>query len=181
MLTRLAGPSKGLVRIARREGYLPPFLQKVNEEGVPVNILVTQGALTTVIGLLHTLVPTVSSAYWILSVMTTQVYLIMYVLMFNSARRLRRKKPEVKRGFAAPRLTLLCIVGAASSLAAFVIGFVPPSQAYQDKMNELKLRHHDLQRVPRAARDPRKRAATESRLSSSERAGRPQPRRLHGG
>jgi hypothetical protein len=52
----------------------------------------------------------------------------MYVLMFNSARQLRRKQPKIKRGFTAPRLTLLCIVGAASSLAAFVIGFVPPSQ-----------------------------------------------------
>ncbi len=128
MLTWLAGPSKGLVLLARREGYLPPFLQKVNAEGVPVNILLTQGALTTVIGLLYALVPSVSSAYWILSVMTTQVYLIMYVLMFNSARRLRRSQPDVKRGFTAPRLGLLCIIGAAASTAAFVIGFVPPSQ-----------------------------------------------------
>jgi amino acid transporter len=128
MLTWLAGPSKGLVLIGRREGYLPPFLQKVNEHEVPVNILVTQGAITTVIGLLYALVPTVSSAYWILSVMTTQVYLIMYVLMFAAARRLRRDQPNVERGFKAPWLTLLCVVGGVASIAAFVIGFVPPSQ-----------------------------------------------------
>ena len=128
MLTWLSGPSKGLVLIARQEGYLPPFLQKVNENGVPVNILVVQGLLTTVIGLLYALIPSVSSAYWILSVMTTQVYLIMYVLMFMAARRLRRDQPDVKRGFKAPWLTPLCIVGAAASIAAFVIGFVPPSQ-----------------------------------------------------
>ena len=76
MLTWLAGPSKGLVLIARQEGYLPPFLQQLNENGVPVHILVVQGLLTTVIGLLYALVPSVSSAYWILSVMTTQVYLV---------------------------------------------------------------------------------------------------------
>ena len=75
MLTWLAGPSKGLVLIAREHGYLPPFLQQLNENGVPVHILVVQGLLTTVIGLLYALVPSVSSAYWILSVMTTQVYL----------------------------------------------------------------------------------------------------------
>jgi amino acid transporter len=128
MLTWLAGPSKGLVLIGRREGYLPPFLQKVNDHDVPINILLTQGALTTVIGLLYALIPSVSSAYWILSVMTTQVYLIMYVLMFIAARRLRTNQPNVKRGFKAPWLTLMCAVGGASSAAAFIIGFVPPSQ-----------------------------------------------------
>jgi hypothetical protein len=38
---------------------------------------------------------------WILSVMTTQVYLIMYVLMFQAARRLHRNQPNVQRGFKA--------------------------------------------------------------------------------
>ena len=44
MLTWLAGPSKGLLQIARREGYLPPFFQHQNENEIPVNILVVQGA-----------------------------------------------------------------------------------------------------------------------------------------
>ena len=65
MLTWLAGPSKGLVMIANREGYLPPFFQKANENGIPVNILVAQGGVTTVIALLYALIPSVSSAYWI--------------------------------------------------------------------------------------------------------------------
>src|SRR5918994_2350413 len=68
MLTWLGGPSKGLLLIARREGYLPPFFQKMNDNDFPVNILVVQGAVTTVIALLYALVPSVSSAYWILSV-----------------------------------------------------------------------------------------------------------------
>jgi glutamate:GABA antiporter len=128
MLTWLAGPSKGLVLIGRSQGYLPPYLQKVNENGVPVHILVVQGLITTVVGLLYALIPSVSSAYWILSVMTTQVYLIMYVLMFTAARRLRTSQPDVKRGFKAPWLPLLCVVGGVASILAFVIGFVPPSQ-----------------------------------------------------
>ena len=91
MLTWLAGPSKGLLLIARREGYLPPFFQQQNENEVAVNILVVQGAVTTVIALLYALVPSVSSAYWILSVMTTQVYLIVYLLMFVAAVNLRKQ------------------------------------------------------------------------------------------
>jgi glutamate:GABA antiporter len=128
MLTWLAGPSKGLLLIARREGYLPPFFQEQNDNEIPVNILVVQGGITTIIALLYALVPSVSSAYWILSVMTTQIYLIVYLLMFVAAVKLRRNQPNVERGFRAPALTFLCVVGFLASAAAIVIGFVPPSQ-----------------------------------------------------
>ncbi|MFG2777845.1 amino acid permease [Streptomyces prunicolor] len=57
MLTWLAGPSKGLLEISRSEGYLPPFLQKLNRFGVRQNILVTQGVVTTVIALGYALLP----------------------------------------------------------------------------------------------------------------------------
>jgi amino acid transporter len=128
MLTWLAGPSKGLLLISRQEGYLPPFLQRLNKNGVQQNILVTQGLITTVIALGYALIPDVSSAYWIFSVITTQVYLIMYLLMFVAAVRLRRSDPDHPRGYRAPMLVGLCGVGFAASLAALLIGFIPPSQ-----------------------------------------------------
>jgi amino acid transporter len=128
MLTWLAGPSRGLLLISRQEGYLPPFLQRLNKHGVQQNILVTQGAITTVIALGYALIPDVSSAYWIFSVITTQVYLIMYLLMFVAAARLRRRQPDHPRGYRAPMLVGLCGVGFAASLAALLIGFIPPSQ-----------------------------------------------------
>ncbi|WP_203785612.1 APC family permease [Paractinoplanes rishiriensis] len=128
MLTWLAGPSKGLLLISRQEGYLPPFLQRLNKHGVQQNILVTQGLVTTVIALMYAFIPDVSSTYWIFSVITTQVYLIMYLLMFVAAARLRRKQPDHPRGYRAPMLVGLCGVGFAASLAALLIGFVPPSQ-----------------------------------------------------
>src|SRR5580765_2109278 len=128
MLTWLAGPSKGLLLISRQEGYLPPYLQKLNKNGVQQNILVVQGLVTTVIGLAYALIPDVSSAYWIFSVITTQVYLIMYLLMFVAAWPLRRNDPEHERGYRAPMLIGLCGVGFAASLAALLVGFTPPSQ-----------------------------------------------------
>ena len=128
MLTWLAGPSKGLLLISRQEGYLPPFLQRLNKNGVQQNILVVQGIVTTVIGLAYALIPDVSSAYWVFSVITTQVYLIMYLLMFVAAVNLRRKHPDHPRGFRAPMLVGMCGVGFAASLAALLVGFVPPSQ-----------------------------------------------------
>jgi hypothetical protein len=60
--------------------------------------------------------------------MSTQVYLIMYVLMFIAALRLRRTQPHRARGYRAPALGLLCLLGGASSVSALLIGFVAPSQ-----------------------------------------------------
>jgi amino acid transporter len=128
MMAWLDGPSEGLLKIGREQGYLPPYFQKVNAEGFELRILAAQGVVITIIGLLYAFIPTVSSAYWMFAAMATQVYLIMYVLMFIAALRLRRAQPDRARGYRAPALALLCVIGALSSVTAFVIGFVPPSQ-----------------------------------------------------
>jgi amino acid transporter len=61
-------------------------------------------------------------------VLATQVYLIMYVLMFIAVIRLRRSQPDRPRGYRVPALGLLCLFGGLSSVTALVIGFIPPSQ-----------------------------------------------------
>jgi amino acid transporter len=128
LLDWLDGPSEGLLRIGREQGFLPPYFQRVNGQGIEVRILAAQGAVITVIALLYAFIPSVSHAYWIFAPMATQVYLIMYVLMFIAAIRLRRSQPDHARGYRAPALGLLCLLGGVSSVAALVIGFVPPSQ-----------------------------------------------------
>jgi glutamate:GABA antiporter len=128
MISWLDGPSEGLLRIGREQGFLPPYFQKVNGQGIEVRILAAQGTVITAIALLYAFIPSVSHAYWIFAAMATQVYLIMYVLMFIAAVRLRRSQPDRPRGYRAPALGLLCLTGAVSSVAALVIGFIPPSQ-----------------------------------------------------
>jgi amino acid transporter len=128
MISWLDGPSEGLLRIGREQGFLPPYFQRVNGQGIEVHILAAQGTVITFIALLYAFIPSVSHAYWIFAALATQVYLIMYVLMFIAAIRLRRSQPDHPRGYRAPALGLLCLLGAVSSAAALVIGFVPPSQ-----------------------------------------------------
>ncbi len=128
MMAWLDGPAEGLLDIGRQEGYLPSYFQKTKREGAETRILAAQGVVITVIGLLYALVPTVSNAYWIFAAMATQVYLIMYVLMFIAALKLRRAQPDHARGYRAPALGLLCVLGGISSVTAFLIGFVAPSQ-----------------------------------------------------
>ncbi|WP_306323475.1 MULTISPECIES: APC family permease [unclassified Streptomyces] len=128
MLTWLAGPAKGLVLLSRQEGYLPPFLQKFNKYGVPQNVMVAQGVLTTLIGVLYAFSHDVSSQYWMFSVITIQIYLVAYLLMFVAVVRLRRTQPDAPRGFVVPAVSAVAGVGFVASLLALVIGFVPPDQ-----------------------------------------------------
>lgn len=127
--TWLVGPSKGLLATAR-DGALPPALETVNKAHMPVPILVAQGLVSTVFVLLFLLVPNANSFYWILSALTAQITLIMYILMFASALRLRYTDRDAKRPYQVPGgLTGMWIVaglGLAASFFTFFVGFVPP-------------------------------------------------------
>jgi amino acid transporter len=128
MLAWLAGPSTGLLLIGREQGFIPPYFQRLNARGMQMNIMIWQGVVTSIIACLYAFIPVVSNAYWIFEVMTTQIYLIVYVLMFMAAVKLRREQPDRPRGYRTPALTLMCGMGFFSTIGAFVIGFVPPSQ-----------------------------------------------------
>ena len=128
LLDWLTGPSTGLLHIARDRGYLPPYFQKLNSNGVQLHILVAQGIVITLIGLLYAVVPAVSRAYWVFAALATEVYLIMYVLMFVAAINLRRRQPDHPRGYRAPALLATCVVGTLACVAASVVGLLPPDQ-----------------------------------------------------
>jgi glutamate:GABA antiporter len=128
LLDWLTGPSTGLLDIARDRGYLPRYFQELNQNGVQLHILVAQGIVITLIGLLYAAVPEVSRAYWVFAALATEVYLIMYILMFVAAINLRRRQPEHQRGYRAPALVTICVVGTLACAAACLVGLLPPSQ-----------------------------------------------------
>lgn len=125
VVTWIPGPSKGLLLVGR-QGYLPPRLQGVNKNGMQVPIMVVQGILVTILAVLFAVVPSVQSVFWIFSAMAVQLYLIMYMMMFLAALKLRRSHPDVKRGFKTPAMRLVGWLGFLASLLAFFIGFVEP-------------------------------------------------------
>ena len=104
-------PVQGPAADRAQRGLPAAVLPEGQPGGIQVNILFAQGIIVTVIALLFALIPNVSSVYWIFSVITTQVYLIMYFLMFISAMRLRKSQPDHPRGYRAPILPVLAIVG----------------------------------------------------------------------
>lgn len=127
----VTGPSAGLMAVAQ-SGYLPRSLQKVNDNGVNKSILYIEGALVSVLILVMIVLPTVESAYQIMSQMATIIYLIMVVLIYLAFIRLRRTAPNRKRGFKVPGGKLGMVVvsglGIAGALLAMALSFIPPSQ-----------------------------------------------------
>src|SRR5215472_10478498 len=57
LLAWLDGPSEGLLRIGREQGFLPPYFQRVNRQGIEVRILAAEGIVITAIALLYAFIP----------------------------------------------------------------------------------------------------------------------------
>lgn len=132
VLTWVAGPSKGVFAVGQA-GYLPPFFQKTNKNGVQKNILLIQGGAVTLLSLLFVVMPSVQSFYQILSQLTVLLYLIAYLLMFAAAIYLRYNMKSAKRPFRIGKKGnwLMWVVGGVGflgSLLAFVLSFFPPDQ-----------------------------------------------------
>jgi len=127
----VAGPSPGFLELGRA-GYLPPILQKSDIQGVPVNLLILQAILLSILGLSFVVLPSVEATYQILSQLTVILYLVMHLLMFAAAISLRRTQPDTPRPYRVPGGTvgmyLFGGVGFVASLAAFLLSVVPPGQ-----------------------------------------------------
>lgn len=129
--TWLIGPVKGIYATAH-EGLLPKIFDKTNKENVPYMLLFFQGTVVTLLSFLFFFMPDVNSTFWILSALATQLYLVMYVLLFASAIYLRYKKPKMERPYKVfggnAGMNLVAGVGGIVSLSVFFLGFVPPEQ-----------------------------------------------------
>jgi putative glutamate/gamma-aminobutyrate antiporter len=126
VVTWVAGPSRGLLDAART-GLLPPLLQKRNKADVQVGILVPQGIIVTLLALIYVIVPDVSDVFLALIGMAAALYVVMYLLMFAAAVVLRRKEPDVVRGYKVPALTAVSGVGFVACVLALIMSFVPAS------------------------------------------------------
>lgn len=127
----IAAPSSGMLSVGKA-GYLPRGLQKTNKNGIQVPILWVQGIMVSILALVLVVLPSVQSAYQILSQMSTIIYLTMVFIIYYAFIRLRHTEPNVKRGFRVPGgefgKWLVTIVGFLGAAVAMVLSFVPPSQ-----------------------------------------------------
>jgi putative glutamate/gamma-aminobutyrate antiporter len=131
IVTWISGPSSGLLVVAKA-GYLPRYFQKTNKSGMATRIMVIQAIVVTVLSALFVVLPSVQSAYQILSQLTVILYLVMYLLMFAAGIRLRYAQPDRVRPYRIPGGTagmwVIGGLGFLGSLLALGFSFIPPDQ-----------------------------------------------------
>lgn len=127
----IIGPTKGLL-VSARDGSLPAGFARVNKYGAPVTILITQAVIFTILSSIFILLDSINAAYWILSDLSAQLALLVYVIMFAAAIKLRYTRPDHIRGYTIPggnwAIWVVAGTGIVCCLVAMIIGFVPPSQ-----------------------------------------------------
>lgn len=130
VLSWVGGPSRGLLHTAQ-QGEIPPFMAKVNKKGIQVNILIIQALIVSALAALYFIMKNVSVAFFVLSAMTVTLYLVMYILMYSAAIKLRITQPDLPRSYKVPGGTLgMCIVAGIGLIGvcfSLLVGFFPPT------------------------------------------------------
>ena len=129
--TWIAGPTRGLLAAAA-EGDLPPVFHRINKKNMPITLMIFQAVIVSILALVFILLPSLNEAYWILMAIVSELYLLMYLLLFAAAIKLRYKHPNVERPYKVPGgnigLWIIASIGFLSSLATIFIGLLPPGQ-----------------------------------------------------
>ncbi len=127
----IIGPTKGLL-VSAKDGSIPVFFTQTNKHGAPVTILITQAIIVTILSSIFILFDSINAAYWLLSDLCAQMALMVYVIMFAAAIRLRYTHPNQARSYKIPGgnkvMWIVCSIGILCCLAAMIMGFIPPSQ-----------------------------------------------------
>lgn len=135
VVTWILGPSKGVLEVAK-EGYLPNYWQKKNSQDMPVRILVAQAAISSLLSTAVLFMPTISNAFWLMSALTAQLYMVMYLFMFAAAIKLRYSQPDKVRPYRIPggKAGIWIVSGIAwlTSVVAILVGFIPPSNVQEN-------------------------------------------------
>lgn len=126
----IIAPTKGLL-VAAEDGNLPLIFQGINTKGAPKAMLVVQAIIVTLLSALFLFMPTVNSSYWLLTALAAQLYMLMYLLMFATAIKLRFSHPNHPRAFRIPGgligMLVVAGVGITGILATLVVTFMPPA------------------------------------------------------
>lgn len=129
--TWVVGPSRSLYASAL-DGDLPKFMCKTNKHSMPVAIMIVQAVVVSLLSLIFLTMPTVSSSYWILLALASSLYMVMYLLLFIAAIRLRYKQPDVSRPYRVPGgicgMWIAAGLGILGAVFSIFISFFPPSQ-----------------------------------------------------
>jgi glutamate:GABA antiporter len=134
MVNWIISPAKGLL-LAADHGFLPHWLYRLNKNGIASRILLMQAILVTVLCCVFLLFPTVNGIYWLFTALSTELYILMYVVMFIAAIRLKRTATDRPRPFVIPGKRYgyyaTCALGLMGCCITLIIGFFPPAESME--------------------------------------------------
>ena len=137
----IPAPTRGLL-VAGRDGALPPFLQRENRHAAHQPILVVQALIFTLMSTIYLAFDDVQVAFWLMNIVPTMLYIIMYILMFMAAVRLRYTQAEVPRRYRVPfgvvGIWVLAVLGILAGLTAIVFAFIPPEMVTEADRSSYK-------------------------------------------
>lgn len=129
MVNWIISPAKGLL-LASDDGFLPKWLYRLNKHGIASRVLILQAVLVTLLCSGFLLFPSVNAIYWLFTALSTELYIMMYVMMFIAAIHLKRKFAHIPRPFSIPGGKLgyyfICFLGIIGCIITLIIGFFPP-------------------------------------------------------
>ncbi len=125
----IIAPTKGLL-VALQDIKLSPHFQCENKRGAPNTLLVYQACIVTLLVLAFLIMPSVNGAYWLLTALTSQLYMFMYISMYATGIYMRYKYPQQPRAYKIPgKFSMLMVgsIGVIGALITITIGFIPPA------------------------------------------------------
>lgn len=122
------GPSKSMIKVAE-EGNLPKIFQKRNKDNIPITFVILQAIGISIISLLFIIVPGINTGYFMVLILTSILYSIVYLFIISAEIYLHYKASDVPRAFKIPGGTLgmwiisiLAFIGVGLTI---IISFIP--------------------------------------------------------
>lgn len=131
----ISGPARGF-RIALENMQAPRVIIKKNRFNTPVALLIMQAIVASLLTCLFLLSHSTQQAFWILIALTSQFTVLMYILVFSSALKLRISRIHKKssKGFVIPGNKIgifsVCSIGILACFLAFLLGLNPPASMH---------------------------------------------------
>jgi amino acid transporter len=126
----LLSPARGMQEVAN-QGLIPKVFAKMNKHGMPTVVLLIQAVICSFLAILFLLMPSIEAAFAMIIALTGQFTVMMWILVFISAIRLRYTAKDMERPFRVGKTGNVAIIiwsslGIIACSCGFIFGLFPP-------------------------------------------------------
>lgn len=136
-------PARGMQEVAV-QGLIPKYFAKTNSHEMPVCVLLIQAIICSLLAIVFLLMPSIEAAFAMIIALTSQFTVMMWVLVFVSAIKLRYTEKNMERPFRVGKtgnfaLIFWSILGILACACGFFLGLFPPKFSHIHNITEYVL------------------------------------------